>query len=80
MRLLPLAALFGCSGIDTLFPVVGAVEVLKMASFAPVVGVAGYSPAPVVGVVLLRWSECVSRFSGGLRRAVGGNLHFPHAP
>ena len=80
MRLLPLTALPGGSGSNTLFPVVGVAEVLKMASFAPVVGVAGYSSAPVVGVVLLRWSECVSRFSGGLRRAVGGNLQFPHAP
>ena len=80
IRLLPLAGLLGGSGSNTLFPVAGVVEVSKSAVFAPVVGVANCATAPVVGVALLRWSEGVMRFCGGLRRAVGCNSQLPHTP
>lgn len=80
IRLLPLAGLLGGSGSNTLSPVVGVVKVPKSAFFAPVVGVAKLSTAPVVGVALPRLSGGASRFCGGLRRAVAGNLQSPHAP
>ena len=80
IRLLPLAGLLGGSGSNTLFPVVGAVKVPKSAFFAPVVGVVKLSTAPVGGVALPRLSGGASRFCGGLRRAVAGNLQSPQAP
>lgn len=80
MRLFTLAVLLGCIGIDTLFPVVGTGEVAKSASTAPAVGTGGKSSAPVVGTVQLPLSEGLTRFSGGFRRADGGNLQLPHAP
>ncbi|MDP1679698.1 MAG: hypothetical protein Q8L02_06230 [Candidatus Nitrotoga sp.] len=70
----------GGIGIDTLFPVVGAVETFKSAFSDPVVGAAKRLTAPVVGVVLPRLSGSVSRFRGGLRRAVGFNSQTDQAP
>lgn len=80
IRLFPLDDLPGGSGSNTSFPVVGVVKELDSVFFAPVVGVAGLASALMVGVVLPRWSGGVACFCGGLRRAVGCNSQFAHAP